>query len=467
MTILTFMSYFFIINPYLKPEILYCQIKFIYSKGSSMIVKPMIRNNICINAHPLGCAKDVKAQISFVKQKKQARQHSIPGPKNVLVIGCSTGYGLASRITATFEYGATTVGVSYEKPATETKSGTPGWYNNAAFDKAAEKEGVFSLTINMDAFSNECREAVIQEAKKHGLTFDLVIYSLASPVRTDPVTGTLYRSVLKPVDKPYTGPTLDMLTGKISQVSVQPAEPKEIAETIKVMGGEDWELWITRLQEEGVLTSNCKTIAYSYIGPEISKPIYRWGTIGQAKQDLEKAAYRITSFLQKCNNSPSTSSEKIQVAPTLVDKNKLDGYNSGITQQDPGAFVSVNKAIVTRSSAIIPIIPLYLSLLYKVMKAKSTHENAIQQIERLFAEKLYTGSPIPVDEKNRIRIDEYELDKDVQTEVHRRLEILTEENLSQLGDLEGYLQDFMVNNGFQVEGVDYTADLARMDDIGA
>lgn len=434
-----------------------------------MIVKPMIRNNICINAHPIGCAKDVESQIRFVKQKKNDRKHLSVGPKQILIIGCSTGYGLASRITATFEYGASTMGVSFEKPATETKSGTPGWYNNKAFDRAAEKEGVFSLTLNMDAFSNQCREAVVEEAKKHNMVFDLVIYSLASPVRTDPVTGTLYRSVLKPVDKPYTGPTLDMLTGKISQVSVQPAEPKEIAETIKVMGGEDWELWITCLQEAGVLAPHCKTIAYSYIGPEISKPIYRWGTIGQAKQDLEKAACRITRYLQKSNNGSSVSQEEEtpHKGLTLIDKNRLDGYNSDITQQDCGAFVSVNKAIVTRSSAIIPIIPLYLSLLYKVMKAKGTHENAIQQIERLFTEKLYTEKPIPVDEKNRLRIDEYELDKEVQTEVHRRLELLTEEDLSQLGDLEGYLQDFMINNGFQVEGVDYTADLSRMDDIGA
>ena len=283
----------------------------------------------------------------------------------------------------------------------------------------------------MDAFSNDCRKAVIEEAKKMGVTFDLVVYSLASPVRTDPETGVLYKSVLKPFGKPYKGMTVDMMTGELSEMSAEPANDEEAAETVKVMGGEDWQLWIEALLKEGLLSEGCKTVAYSYIGPALSHAIYRDGTIGGAKKHLEKTALELHSLLG----------------------DKIKGE----------AYVSVNKGLVTRSSAVIPIIPLYLSILFKVMKEKGTHEGCIEQMERLFAERLYTGGAVPVDEAHLIRIDDWELDPEVQAEVDRRMAQVTQENLPQLGDMEGYRHDFMATNGFDVAGVDYTADVPRMD----
>src|SRR5574344_1511746 len=330
-----------------------------------MIIKPMIRSNICINAHPVGCAKETERQIAYVQSQKAKRgtksaKEGGNGPKAVLVLGCSTGYGLASRISAAFEYGADTIGVSFEKDATETKAGTPGFYNNMTFDK--------------DAFSDECRQAVIDEAKNQGIKFDLIIYSLASPVRTDPDTKVLYRSVIKPEGKPYSGQTVDMMTGKLSVMTAEPANEQEMADTIKVMGGEDWERWIKQLGDAAVLNSGCRTVAYSYIGPELSHAIYRNGTIGGAKKDLEARAHTIDKTL----------------------KSSVGG----------AAFVSENKGLVTRSSAVIPIIPLYLSVLFKVMKEKGTHEGCIEQMERLFAERLFTGANAaagkgPVDSEDR------------------------------------------------------------------
>lgn len=403
-----------------------------------MVIKPMIRSNICINAHPIGCGKETEHQINYIKACKEKRgiktaAEGGTGPKAVLVLGCSTGYGLASRIAAAFEYGAATIGVSFEKEGSEKKGGTPGWYNNLAFDQAAKAAGLPAVTLNMDAFSNECRQAVIQEAKKMGVTFDLVVYSLASPVRTDPETGVLYKSVLKPFGKPYTGMTVDMMTGELSEMSAEPANEAEAAETVKVMGGEDWQLWIEALLKEGLLAEGCMTVAYSYIGPALSHAIYRDGTIGGAKKHLEKTALDLHALLGE----------------------KVKGQ----------AFVSVNKGLVTRSSAVIPIIPLYLSILFKVMKEKGTHEGCIEQMERLFAERLYTGGDVPVDEAHLIRIDDWELDPAVQAEVDRRMAQVTQENLSQLGDMEGYRHDFMATNGFDVEGVDYTADVPRMDAV--
>lgn len=403
-----------------------------------MVIKPMIRSNICINAHPVGCAKETQRQIEYVKARKAERgiksaAEGGTGPKSVLVLGCSTGYGLASRIAAAFEYGATTIGVSFEKEGSEKKGGTPGWYNNLAFDQAAKAAGIPAVTLNMDAFSNECRQAVIAEAKKMGITFDLVVYSLASPVRTDPETGVLYKSVLKPFGKPYTGMTMDMMTGELSEMSAEPANDQEAAETVKVMGGEDWQLWIEALLKEGLLAEGCKTVAYSYIGPALSHAIYRDGTIGGAKKHLEKTALDLHALLGE----------------------KIKGE----------AYVSVNKGLVTRSSAVIPIIPLYLSILFKVMKEKGTHEGCIEQMERLFAERLYTGGAVPVDEAHLIRIDDWELDPEVQAEVDRRMALVTQDNLPQLGDMEGYRHDFMATNGFDVEGVDYSADVPRMDAV--
>lgn len=403
-----------------------------------MIIKPMIRSNICINAHPIGCAKETERQIAYVQSQKTKRGIKTfgeggNGPKAVLVLGCSTGYGLASRISAAFEYGAATIGVSFEKEASEKKGGTPGWYNNMAFDRAAKNAGIPCATLNMDAFSDDCRRAVIEEAKKMGVTFDLVVYSLASPVRTDPETGVLYKSVLKPFGKAFTGQTVDIMTGELSTMSAEPANEEEAEQTIKVMGGEDWERWINQLSDAGVLSKGCMTVAYSYIGPKLSHAIYRDGTIGGAKKHLEKTARKLDAKL---------SSE-------------LGGH----------AFVSVNKGLVTRSSAVIPIIPLYLSVLFKVMKEKGTHEGCIEQMERLFAERLYTNGKVPVDSDNLIRIDDWELDPAVQAEVDVRMAKITQDNLRELGDMTGYLHDFMATNGFDVEGVDYEADVPRMDVI--
>ena len=367
-----------------------------------MVVKPMIRSNICINAHPIGCAKDTARQIEYVKAQKSKRgvKSAAEGgkaPKTVLVLGCSTGYGLASRISAAFEYGADTVGVSFEKEASEKKYGTPGWYNNKEFDREAEKAGLKSVTFNADAFSDETRSKVIAQAKDWGVKCDLVIYSLASPVRTDPDTQVLYKSVIKPIGKVYAGAALDMMTGKITQASTEPAQGNEIADTVKVMGGEDWARWMKQLQEADVLSDGCRTVAYSYIGPALSHAIYRDGTIGEAKKD-------------------------------------------------------------------------YLGVLFKVMKKNGTHEGCIEQMERLFAERLYTGENngpgnVPVDSENRIRIDDWEMDPKVQEEVDKIMPNVTEENVPELVDLDGLRHDFLIINGFDVEGVDYEADIADMRNI--
>lgn len=402
------------------------------------VIKPMIRSNICINAHPVGCARDTEHQIDYaIAQKakrgiKTARDGGY-APKNVLVLGCSTGYGLASRIVAAFEYGADTIGVSFEKEATTTKGGTPGWYNNKAFDRAAEKAGLRTATFNMDAYSDECRKTVIDEAKKWGIKFDLVVYSLASPVRTDPDTQVLYRSVIKPVGKPYGGPSLDMMTEKFSTMEAQPAEGDDIANTVKVMGGEDWERWIKQLGDADVLAEGARTVAYSYIGPKYSHPIYRDGTIGAAKKDLEARAKTIDAQLKKIGGA---------------------------------AFVSVNKGLITRSSSVIPVITMYLGCLFFVQKKHGTHEGCKEQIERLFAERLYTADKkVPVDEEGRIRIDDWELDPAIQTEIDGHMASVNEENIRDHIDIDGIRKDFLNINGFAVDGVDYEKDVSDMTSI--
>ena len=413
-----------------------------------MIIKPMVRSNICINAHPVGCAKETERQIAYVKAQKEKRgiksaKEGGAGPKFVLVLGCSTGYGLASRISAAFEYGAETIGVSFEKAGTETKGGTPGWYNNLAFDKAAAADGIWAKTFSADAFSHETRRMIIDEAKNHGKKFDLIVYCLASPVRSDPdkidpATGqhVLYKSVLKPIGKTYAGLGIDIMTDSLKESAAEPATEDEIANTVKVMGGEDWKLWIDQLEAAGVLAEGCRTVAYSYIGPALSHAIYRDGSIGRAKEDLEATAIELSK--------------------------KLSADLGG------AAYVSVNKGLVTRSSAVIPIISLYLSVLFKVMKAKGTHEGCIEQMERLFAERLYTGAnsapgKVPIDEENRIRVDDWEMQDDVQAEVDRLMANVSNDNLAEICDLDGYKHDFYATNGFDVEGVDYNADVARMD----
>ena len=397
-----------------------------------MIIKPMVRGSVCLNAHPAGCKKSTDDQIAYTK-KKAASYAKARAPKNVLVLGCSNGYGLASRITAAFAYGAATIGVSYEKAGSETKWGTPGWYNNLAFDKAAENAGLFSCTIDGDAFSDEIKNQVIEEAKKKDIRFDLVVYSLASPVRTDPDTGVMYKSVLKPFGKTFTGKTLDPFTGELKEISAEPANEEEAAATVKVMGGEDWERWIKKLSEAGVLADGCITAAYSYIGPEATQALYRKGTIGKAKEHLEATAHSLNDFMKSFSGK---------------------------------AFVSVNKGLVTRASAVIPVIPLYLASLFKVMKEKGNHEGCIEQINRLFSDRLYRADgTIPVDSENRIRIDDWELSDDVQKAVDALMVQVTSENSEKLTDLAGYRHDFLATNGFDIAGVDYDADIERFDRI--
>lgn len=399
------------------------------------VIKPMIRSNICINAHPIGCARDTEHQIEYAKEQKAKKgiktaKEGGYAPKNVLVLGCSTGYGLASRIMAAFEYGADTIGVSFEKEPTVTKGGTPGWYNNKAFDRAAEKAGLRTATFNMDAYSDECRQTVIDEAKKWGVKFDLIVYSLASPVRTDPDTKVMYRSVIKPVGQAYGGASLDMMTEKISTMEAQPAEGDDIPNTVKVMGGEDWERWIKYLGDADLLADGCRTLAYSYIGPKYSHPIYRDGTIGAAKKDLEARAKNIDASLKKIGGA---------------------------------AYVSVNKGLITRSSSVIPVITMYLGCLFFVQKKQGSHEGCKEQIERLFTERLYTADKkVPVDEEGRIRIDDWELDPKVQSEIDEHMKVVNEQNLHDHIDVEGIRKDFLNINGFAVDGVDYEKDITDM-----
>jgi enoyl-[acyl-carrier protein] reductase / trans-2-enoyl-CoA reductase (NAD+) len=396
-----------------------------------MILKPMVRNNICLNAHPQGCARETERQIAYIQAKAPAYKR-LEGPHAVLVIGCSTGYGLASRISAAFGFGAATVGVSFERSPSETSTGTPGWYDNRTFDAAAETAGLRYRSLDGDAFSRDMKERVIQAARELGVSFDLVVYSLASPVRTDPETGEQYRSVIKPIGGAYRGRNVDVFTGALSFAEVQPATPAEAAATVKVMGGEDWELWMDALRGAGVLAPKATTVAYSYIGPELSWPIYRDGTIGAAKTHLETSATRISA----------------------LDPDSLTAY------------VSINKALVTRASAVIPVIPLYVSTLFKVMKERGIHEDCIAQIDRLYRERLYRATNaktgVPVDGEGRIRIDELEMGASVQAEVSARLDRINPENLTELADLEGFRLDFLRIHGFEVEGVDYSAEICPL-----
>ncbi|MFY7826117.1 MAG: enoyl-ACP reductase FabV [Flectobacillus sp.] len=392
-----------------------------------MIIEPRMRGFICLTAHPVGCEQNVINQINYVKSKGK-----IDGPKRVLVIGASTGFGLASRITSAFGSDASTIGIFFEKPSSPGKLATPGWYNTAAFEKHAQEAGLYAKSINGDAFSNEVKEKTLALIKEDLGQIDLVVYSLASPVRTDPTTGITHRSVLKPIGAPFKNKTVDFHSGKVTEISIDPCTEEDIQNTIKVMGGEDWEMWIDSLKAANLLAPNALTIAYSYIGPELTEPVYRKGTIGRAKDHLEATAF------------------------TIADKLSDIGGN---------AYVSVNKALVTQASSAIPVIPLYISLLYKVMKAEGIHEGCIEQIQRLYSERLYTGGNVPVDEKGRIRIDDWEMRADVQAKVAALWEEATTENLPSIGDLEGYSNDFYNLFGFKVGGVDYTADTNEVVEI--
>ncbi|MCP5548482.1 MAG: trans-2-enoyl-CoA reductase family protein [Akkermansiaceae bacterium] len=385
-----------------------------------MIVAPKIRGFICTTAHPDGCAKHVAEQIAIVRSRGAIEN----GPQRVLVIGSSTGYGLASRIAAAFGCGAKTIGVFFEKPGEETKCGTAGWYNSAGFEKEAAAAGLYAKSFNGDAFSDEMKATVAAAIKEDLGQVDCVIYSLASPRRTHPKTGETYKSVLKPIGESYTNKNLNTATGVVDEVTLPPAEGDDIAQTVAVMGGEDWEMWIDQLLGEGLLAEGVSTLAYSYIGPELTWPIYKNGTIGKAKEDLECVQRALDEKL----------------AP-------LGGK----------AWVSVNKALVTQASSAIPVVPLYISLLYKIMKERGTHEDCIEQMDRMFRERLCNGNPQP-DEAGRIRIDDWEMDPEVQSLIDERWQQVNTGNLSELGDFEGYQAGFLKLFGFGLDGVDYGAD---------
>lgn len=386
-----------------------------------MIIFPKVRGFICTTAHPDGCAKHVQEQIDYVQSKEK-----IEGPQKVLVIGASTGFGLASRIVSSFGAGADTIGIFFERPASDNRTASAGWYNTAALEQAARAAGYFAESINGDAFSNGIKEQTIQLIKEKLGQVDLVVYSLASPRRTHPVTGETFASVLKPIGgKEYTNKTVDFHSGQVTDVTIQPASEDEIRQTVEVMGGEDWEMWIHALEKAGVLADGALTVAYSYIGPELTYSIYREGTIGRAKDHLEATALKLDQRLKA---------------------------------KGGGAFVSVNKALVTQSSAAIPVVPLYISLLFKTMKEQGLHEGCAEQIYRLFAEKLYAGSAPEVDGQGRIRIDNLEMKPEVQQKVAALWNEVTTENLFSVSDIKGYQEDFFKLFGFGLPGVDYEAE---------
>ncbi len=389
-----------------------------------MVIQPKIRGFICTNAHPVGCAEHVREQIAYVKQHGRVEN----GPKNVLVIGASTGYGLASRITAAFGSGAKTLGIFFEKEATEGKTGSAGWYNTAAFEAAADAEGLWNKHLNGDAFTDELKSQAISLIRAEMGKIDLVVYSLAAPRRKDPVSGEIYSSVLKPIGQAYTAKNLNTSKREIEEVSVEPANDDEIFNTVKVMGGEDWERWLDQLHAAGVLAENVQTVAYTYIGKELTWPIYGKATIGRAKEDLDRAAAAITA--------------------------KLAG-------QGGHAYVASLKALVTQASSAIPIMPLYISLLYRVMKAEGSHEGCIEQIYGLFRQCLYNPSRV-LDEAGRLRMDGKELADHIQAEVTALWQQVETANIDELTDYKGYHQEFLRLFGFGYSHVDYDADVSPM-----
>lgn len=389
-----------------------------------MIIKPKIRGFICTTAHPAGCEANILEQINYTKEHPAIEN----GPKRVLVIGSSSGYGMPSRIAATFGAGADTLGVFFEKPGSDTKPGTAGFYNAVAFDKLATEAGYYAKSINGDAFSNEVKQQAIDTIKADLGQVDLVVYSIASPVRKLPDTGELVRSTLKPIGKPYSATAVDTNKDEIISVDVEPAVEQEIQDTITVMGGQDWELWIKALHEAGVLADGCKSIAYSYIGTEITWPIYWHGTIGKAKEDLDRAAAAIDALLK------GTGGE---------------------------AHVAVLKSVVTQASSAIPVMPLYIAIVYKVMKEKGLHEGTMEHVFRLFSQQLYKadGSACDTDDMDRIRMDDWELQEDVQNACKALWSQVTTQNLRELTDYDGYKEEFLKLFGFGLDEVDYEADV--------
>lgn len=386
-----------------------------------MIIKPKIRGFICTTAHPVGCAEHVSRQIQVVRGRKP-----VQGAKKVLVIGASTGFGLASRIAASFGMGADTIGISFERPATDDRTATAGWYNTLAFEREARKAGYVAESLNGDAFSNEMKEQTVQLIREKLGKVDLIVYSIASPRRTDPVTGEVYTSVLKPIGQAFSNKTVNVQNGAVTDITLEPANEEEIRQTCKVMGGEDWSLWLELLAKEDLLAEGVITLAYSYIGPEVTHSIYREGTIGQAKNHLEATAHELTKRLEP-----------------------LSGR----------AFVSVNKALVSQASAAIPVVPLYISLLFKRMKERGTHEGCIEQMSRMFELIYGQGGTVAVDEAGRIRMDDWEMDADLQADIADAWTRISTETLPEEGDLEGYRQEFLHLFGFGFDNVDYEADV--------
>lgn len=389
-----------------------------------MIIKPKIRGFICTTTHPVGCEANVKEQIAYTKAQGPIKN----APKRVLVVGSSSGYGLSSRIAAAFGGGAATIGVFFEKPGTEKKPGTAGFYNAAAFEKLAHEEGLYAKSLNGDAFSNEAKQKAIELIKEDLGQIDLVVYSLASPVRKLPETGELVRSALKPIGETYTSTAVDTNKDVIIEASVEPATEQEIEDTVTVMGGQDWELWMQALDDAGVLAEGCKTVAYSYIGTELTWPIYWDGALGRAKMDLDRAS---------------------------------SALNDKLAAKGGSANVAVLKSVVTQASSAIPVMPLYIAMVFKKMREEGIHEGCMQQIYRMFSDRLYKedGSAPETDDKNRLRLDDWELREDVQQHCRELWPQITTENLKELTDYEAYKEEFLQLFGFGVAGVDYDADV--------
>ena len=384
-----------------------------------MIIQPKIRGFVCTTAHPTGCEARVRREIDVARA---ARNQGGAGPEKVLVIGASTGYGLSTRVAAAFGYDAATLGVFFERPSMKGKPASAGWYNSVAFEKAAREAGLYAKSINGDAFSDEIRQQAVETIKADLGQVDLVVYSLASPRRADPATGEIYKSCLKPIGQSFTSRTLDTNKAEVVEITIEAAQGDDVAHTVKVMGGEDWELWMQALNDAGALASGAKTVAYSYVGPEITWPIYTQGAIGRAKKDVERAATAITAAYD-CN-----------------------------------AYVAVNKAVVTQASSAIPVVPLYISILFKVMKEKGAHEDTIEQMVRLLNERLYGGG-LQLDEDGRIRVDDREMAPDVQAAVEQVWRDIRSETLEAMTDFDGYQRNFLALFGFGLPGIDYDADV--------
>jgi enoyl-[acyl-carrier protein] reductase/trans-2-enoyl-CoA reductase (NAD+) len=386
-----------------------------------MKIEPKIRQNICLTAHPEGCREQVREQIAYVRN-----QPTIEGPKRVLVVGASNGYGLAARIVSAFSCGAATAGVFLERPGTDTRTATVGWYNNLALEQEARNAGLVAFSVNGDSFSPEVKNETIRRIGDELGPVDCVIYSIAAPRRIDPETGQIYSSVVKPIGQRFSGKTVDIKTGALTDVIAEPATEDEIAETVKVMGGEDWMDWISALHERQMLDRGAVTVALSYVGSDITASLYRDGTIGRAKQDLEATAAKI---------------------------------QHRFADQDVRAVISVNKALVTRASAVIPTVTLYISLLYTVMKRKGLHEGCIQQMYRLYRDYLYAADPKPLDTAGRIRLDDWEMREDVQREVEERWEQIRNFPSQEVTEIAEFRSEFLRHHGFEMPGVDYDQDV--------